>query len=79
MNGSNDKTDHRLDKKYCVNANKLKLITALGECKRISLFLVNICYLLCNLLSNSSGKDCVCVGVYVRERDYVYICMYIYT
>lgn len=34
--------------------NKLKLITALGEYKRIPLFLGNICYLLCNLFSNSS-------------------------
>lgn len=54
--------------------NKLKLITALGECKRITLFLGNICYLLCNLHSNSSEKDCVCIGVYVRER----LCAYLY-
>lgn len=58
--------------------NKLKLITALGECKRISLFLGNICYLMCNLISNSSEKHCVCVGVYVRERLCIYLSVHLH-
>lgn len=49
--------------------NMLKLITAVGWYKRISLFLGNIHYLICILLSDSSEKERETARESVWERE----------